>query len=71
MSRRSAPAGSPSRARDPRALENRFYAFAIPYVWLLRPDDAEGGMDAIIAHTVRRIPTTSVDPTVKNFHWGT
>jgi branched-chain amino acid aminotransferase len=57
-------------ARDPRALENRFYAFAIPYVWLLRPDDAEGGMDAIIAHTVRRIPTTSVDPTVKNFHWG-
>jgi branched-chain amino acid aminotransferase len=57
-------------ARDPRALENRFYAFAIPYVWLLRPDDAEGGMDAIIARTVRRIPTTSVDPTVKNFHWG-
>ena len=27
-------------------------------------------MDAVIARSVRRIPTTSVDPTVKNFHWG-
>jgi branched-chain amino acid aminotransferase len=27
-------------------------------------------MDAVIARTVRRIPSTSVDPTVKNFHWG-
>jgi branched-chain amino acid aminotransferase len=27
-------------------------------------------MDAIIARTVRRIPADSIDPTVKNFHWG-
>lgn len=56
--------------RDPRTFANCFYAFAIPYVWILRPEDAETGMDAVIARTARRIPTDSVDPTVKNFHWG-
>ncbi len=59
-----------SGSRDPRTFANRFYAFAIPYVWILRPEDADKGMDAVIAQTVRRIPTDSVDPTVKNFHWG-
>ena len=57
-------------SRDPRTFENRFYAYAIPYVWILRQDDPGAGMDAVIAKTVRRIPTDSVDPTVKNFHWG-
>jgi branched-chain amino acid aminotransferase len=56
--------------RDPRAFENRFFAYAIPYVWLLDPADSRTGMDAVITRTVRRIPSTSVDPTVKNFHWG-
>jgi branched-chain amino acid aminotransferase len=54
--------------RDPRTFENQFFAYAIPYVWLVRRDDP--GMDAVIARTVRRIPVSSVDPTVKNFHWG-
>jgi branched-chain amino acid aminotransferase len=56
--------------RDPRQFKNRFYAYAIPYVWLLPPEDDEKGMDVVIPRTVRRIPITSVDPTVKNFHWG-
>ena len=56
--------------RDPRTFQNRFYAYAIPYVWLLKPEEADTGMDAIIARTVERISTRSVDPTVKNFHWG-
>jgi branched-chain amino acid aminotransferase len=56
--------------RDPRTFENQFIAYAIPYVWLLRPGDGTAGMDAVIARSVRRIPATSVDPTVKNFHWG-
>jgi branched-chain amino acid aminotransferase len=56
-------------SRDPRTFVNRFYAFAIPYVWILQPESADG-MDAVIARTSRRIPTDSVDPTVKNFHWG-
>jgi branched-chain amino acid aminotransferase len=57
-------------SRDPRTYENRFFAYAIPYVWILRPDDAEKGMAAVVARETRRIPTDSVDPTVKNFHWG-
>jgi branched-chain amino acid aminotransferase len=56
-------------SRDPRTFVNRFYAFAIPYVWILKPETAEG-MDAVVSKTSRRIPTDSVDPTVKNFHWG-
>lgn len=56
-------------SRDPRTFVNRFYAFAIPYVWILKPETADG-MDAVVAKTSRRIPTDSVDPTVKNFHWG-
>jgi branched-chain amino acid aminotransferase len=56
--------------RDPRTFQNRFFAYAIPYVWQLKPEEAETGMDAIIARTVKRISARSVDPTVKNFHWG-
>lgn len=56
--------------RDPRQFQNRFYAFVVPFVWLLKPEESETGMDAVIARSVRRIPTTCVDPTVKNFHWG-
>ncbi|WP_158880637.1 aminotransferase class IV [Amycolatopsis anabasis] len=57
-------------SRDPRDFDNRFYAYAIPYVWILRPEDPATGMDAVIARTVRRIPGDSVDPTVKNYQWG-
>jgi branched-chain amino acid aminotransferase len=56
--------------RDPRTFENQFLAYAIPYVWLFRPGNGMTGMDAVITRTVRRIPPVSVDPTVKNFHWG-
>ena len=56
--------------RDPRRFENRFYVYAIPYVWLLPRGDAELGMDAVIARSVRRIPPSSLDQTVKNFQWG-
>jgi branched-chain amino acid aminotransferase len=56
--------------RDPRKFENQFFAYAIPYVWLVNPVGDTAGMDAVIARTVRRIPSTSLDPTVKNFHWG-
>ncbi|MDN5852948.1 MAG: aminotransferase class IV, partial [Actinomycetia bacterium] len=59
----------PAGSRDPRTYENRLYAYAIPYVWILRPDETSG-MDAVIVRSTRRIPTESVDPTVKNFHWG-
>lgn len=58
-------------SRDPRTYENRFFAYAVPFVWILpNANSSEHGMQAIIARTVQRIPESSVDPRVKNFHWG-
>lgn len=59
---------SPTFSRDPRDAVNRFIAFAIPFGWILRPEDRERGLHVAISH-VRRIPPESVDPTVKNYHW--
>jgi branched-chain amino acid aminotransferase len=56
--------------RDPRTLTPRFYAYAIPYVWIVRPEDQDIGTHAIVARDTTRIRPSSVDPTVKNFHWG-
>lgn len=43
--------------------------FAIPWVWLFTEEQQARGVHAMIARTPR-IPPDSVDPTVKNFHWG-
>ncbi len=56
--------------RDPRRWTPRLYVYAIPYVWIVRPELQEGGTDVVVAEHTRRIPADSVDPTVKNFHWG-
>ena len=57
-------------SRDPREFENRFYAYAIPYVWISPTvQQEEGGLHLIIS-TVERISQRSIDPTIKNFHWG-
>ena len=56
--------------RDPRRFQNRFYAYAIPYVWVVRPEKQEKGSHLVVAESVQRIPPESVDPTIKNFHWG-
>lgn len=59
----------PRGSRDPRTFENRFYGFAVPYVWIVEPDAQERGINLIVSKVIR-IPPESVDPTVKNFHWG-
>jgi branched-chain amino acid aminotransferase len=56
--------------RDPRRFCNCFYAYAIPYVWIAKPQDQEAGIHLVIAEKTIRIPSDAVDPTVKNFHWG-
>ena len=56
--------------RDPRRFRNCFYAYAIPYVWIAKPQDQEAGIHLVIAEKTIRIPSDAVDPTVKNFHWG-
>src|SRR5581483_11315622 len=55
--------------RDPRKWEPRFYAYAIPYVWIVRPEQQEVGTQAVVARDTVRIPASAVDPRVKNFHW--
>lgn len=55
-------------SRDPRTCTNRFMAFAIPFVWIADPDKQRAGIDLIVG-TPQRIPSASVDPRVKNYHW--
>jgi branched-chain amino acid aminotransferase len=55
---------------NPGCQGNQFYALAIPYVWIVKPEDQEIGTHLIIAKNTFRISPTSFDPTVKNFHWG-
>jgi branched-chain amino acid aminotransferase len=54
--------------RDPRLCQNRFIAYAIPYVWIFSPARQEKGVHVRIA-TTRRTPTEAIDPRVKNFNW--
>ena len=60
----------PPGIRDPRRFGNRFYAYAIPYVWIVQPEDQEVGAHLVVCRDTVRISPQSVDPTVKNFHWG-
>ena len=55
-------------SRDPRQCTNRFFAFAIPFVWIANPEKQEQGLHLIISRS-QRIQPESVDPTVKNYHW--
>ena len=55
-------------SRDPRSCENRFLAFAIPFVWIADSDLRARGINLLISQR-QRIPPESVDPTVKNYHW--
>ncbi len=55
-------------SRDPRLAQNRFSAFAIPFVWIADPAKQETGLHLVISGTTR-IPPEAVDPTVKNYHW--
>jgi branched-chain amino acid aminotransferase len=55
-------------SRDPRTCSNRFMAFAIPFVWIADPDRQRRGIDVVIG-SPQRIPPSSVDPRIKNYHW--
>ena len=56
--------------RDPRACKNHFYAWAVPFIWVIPEEIAKRGAHISVAKDARRIPVNSVDPTVKNYHWG-
>ena len=57
-------------SRDPRDCANHFYAWCVPYVHIVKPELALKGTSVWIAKSVRRIPQDSVNPKVKNYHWG-
>lgn len=57
-------------ARPDELLNNSLYMFVQPYFWVMEPEMQPSGGKAIVARTVRRIPSSSIDPTVKNFQWG-
>lgn len=59
----------PWGSRDPRLAVNRFYAFAVPFVWLANAQQRETGLHVMVSD-VQRIPARSVDPTAKNYHWN-
>lgn len=59
-----------SGSRDPRDCENHFFAWCVPYVHIIKPEIVEQGATAWIAQNAYRIPPNSVDPRVKNYHWG-
>ncbi len=58
----------PRGARDPRLAINRFYAYALPFVWIAPPQKQLQGIDLHVSERLRVAPG-SVDPTVKNYHW--
>ena len=59
----------PWGSRDPRLAVNQFYAFAVPYVWLANEAQRANGLHLNISD-VQRIPSASVDPRAKNYHWN-
>ena len=56
--------------RDPRACRNHFYAWVVPFIWVIPEEVAKRGAHISVAQDVRRISSNSVDPTIKNYHWG-
>jgi len=58
----------PRGARDPRLATNRFYAYALPFVWIAPPEKQAQGIDLHVSQRIRIAPD-SVDPTIKNYHW--
>ncbi|OUM03231.1 aminotransferase class IV [Variovorax sp. JS1663] len=59
----------PWGSRDPRQAVNRFYAFAVPFVWIANEAQRERGLHVKVS-AVQRIPASSVDPRAKNYHWN-
>lgn len=64
--------GTPSipGSRDPRLCDNHFYAWVVPFIWVIKPEIAQRGAHILLAGDSTRIGTNSIDPTVKNYHWG-
>lgn len=56
--------------RDPRQCANHFFCWCVPYLSVIRDEVVARGAALKVSEKFRRIPTDSVDPRVKNYHWG-
>lgn len=56
-------------SRRPQDCENTFLAYALPWIDVIPKEVQERGAHLYIA-SVPRISSRSIDPTVKNYHWG-
>ncbi|MBK0398835.1 aminotransferase class IV [Limibaculum sp. M0105] len=65
---RGAPAVPGSR--DPRDCVNHFYAWCVPYLRVISAEVEARGARIWIARQTHRIPEDSINPRVKNYHWG-
>jgi branched-chain amino acid aminotransferase len=61
------PAG-PNKT-SPEAYQNRFFAFVVSYRFMADDAMRSRGIDVIVSKEIIRIPSESVDPRAKNFHW--
>ena len=43
-------------------------AFCCPFGWILKPEEFENGLDVVVSN-IKRIPPSSIDSTIKNYHW--
>lgn len=59
----------PGLPSHPANARNYIAVFARPFGWIIPPQVQARGAHLIVAKTPR-IPDSSVDPRVKNFHWG-
>ena len=55
--------------RSEMDFDNQFYAFVTPYSFIQGDDVRTRGGNLMISKAFIRIPSRSVDPTAKNFHW--
>jgi len=60
------PLGKPYH---PAYARNYIAAFAIPWVWVMSEEMQKRGAHLVVAQALR-IPSRSVDPRAKNFHWA-
>jgi branched-subunit amino acid aminotransferase/4-amino-4-deoxychorismate lyase len=59
----------PKGSRDPRRCQNQFYAFVIPFLWIATEEQRARGLHVHVS-AIPRIPPQSINPRIKNFHWG-
>ncbi len=66
---RGQPPMGRSEMVDPAKFDNRFYAFAVYFIFLADDEQRTRGLDLIVSRDRIRISPRAVDPTAKNFCW--